>query len=49
MGSKPDPDKTVKRGTELGPGFRDKWRHSAEIRQRQDPGIEGMGKTRAHC
>ena len=38
MGSKSDPDRTVKRGAELGPGLRDKWRHSTEIGQRRDPG-----------
>ena len=49
MGCKADPDKTVKRGAELGPGLSDKWRRNAEMGQRRDPGIEGIGKTRVRC
>ena len=49
MGCRPDRVKTVKRGTELRPGFKDKWWCKAEVGQRRDSGSEGMGKTKEHC
>ena len=49
MGSKPDPEKTKKRGADTGPGLIAKWHRKAKIGQRQDPGIAGMGKMSKRC
>ena len=39
MGSKPDPEKTEKRGADTGPGLIAKCRRRAKIGQRRDPEI----------
>jgi len=49
MGTRPDPERSEKRGADTGPGLRAKWHRRAEIGHRRDPGITGIGRIRDRC